>query len=197
MDPPPRRYPFTMQVLLLPGYSTKNLRERDSLAEALRAIGHHPLPHAWRHWEDEHVEFSLSTELSRIRDLLSGPGGEAGDGGGGPAGGTLAIVGKSIGCFVGAALLDREPAVAARTRRLLLLGVPVAGAPEHQKGQLYEALSRLDMPVTVCQNSRDPYGEAETVREFLQGLPIEFIEEDSDNHRYDYPQLVTEILGRG
>lgn len=165
----------------------KNERERDSIAEALDAAGHTPLRYAWRHWENEDAELSLPDELARIHELLSG----------GPGGEPLSIVGKSVGTFVAAALLEQDPAVAARTRRLILFGIPLNGAGEQQRRHLYEALSIQDLPITVCQNSADPYGAAEDVRAFLEGLTAELVVREAENHRYEYGDLVTEVVGRG
>lgn len=176
-----------MQVLLLPGYSKKNEGEQESVAAALEEAGHTPFRYAWRHWEEENAELSLPAELERIHELLSRTGG----------GEALSIVGKSLGTFVAAALLEQDPALAARTRRLVLLGIPLNGAGEQQLTHLYEALSILDLPITVCQNSGDPYGAAEDVRRFIEGLVAELVVREADNHRYDYPELVTDVIGRG
>jgi predicted alpha/beta-hydrolase family hydrolase len=175
-----------MQVLLLPGYSTKNERERDSIAAALRGDGHNVLAHGWRHWEDDSAQFSLEAELARIDELIGSQ----------QTTEAFAAVGKSVGNFVAAVLLQNKPSVAARTRRLLLMGVPLAGAGEEEREQLYQALSELDIPVTVVQNTEDKYGSADTVRAFLKGLPVELIVREAKNHRYDYPDLVREIIGR-
>jgi predicted alpha/beta-hydrolase family hydrolase len=153
----------------------------------LEARGHEVVAHTWRHWRVPDTEFSLETELSDNESELEA----------GPGGGQLAVIGKSVGVFVAAALLTRSPAHAARARRLLLFGIPIAGARESERAQLHTALSQLDVPVTVCQNKDDPYGAAGNVREFLQGLTVEFAERDADNHRYDYPEYAAEIIGRG
>lgn len=175
-----------MQVLILPGYSNKNERERDSIAASLREDGHTVSAHGWQHWEKDSAQFSLEAELTRIGELIGSQ----------RTSEAFAVVGKSVGVFVAAALLQNNPAVAARTRRVLLMGVPIGGAGEEERDQLYQALSELDIPVTVVQNTEDKYGSADAVRAFLEGLPVEFIVREAKNHRYDYPELVSEIIGR-
>lgn len=176
-----------MQVLILPGYSRKNIEERDALRSALESHGHRVLAHDWRHWEQEGTEFSLEDELRRIGGTLE------------QAAGTdaFALIGKSVGTFVGAALLQGSPALAERTRRLLLLGVPLGGAGDEERRQLHAALAELGVPTTVVQNTKDTYGAADTVRQFLADLSVEFITREAGNHRYNYPELVCEIIDRG
>ncbi|MFP4637994.1 MAG: alpha/beta family hydrolase [Spirochaetaceae bacterium] len=173
-----------MQVLLLPGHSTKNIEERDAITTALEADGHSVISHEWRHWKNSSTEFSLEEELSRITRMLAAAGGEE----------TLAVVGKSIGAFVAAALLSQFESHAAHTTRLILLGIPIEAAGERERAHLREALSALKIPITVCQNTADPYGSADAVQNFFEGIPVEFLTREAENHRYAYGELIRDIL---
>jgi len=143
------------------------------------------LLHRWRHWEEPNVRFDLDLELTRLSSRARGfQNGEAAE----------ALVCKSLGTFVAAALLVGDTELAGRIRRLVFMGLPITGPLENEKDQLQKFIKEWPRDLVIIQNRADPFAdEAETSR-FLSGTAVAAQFHDANTHTYRYPDAVAAAL---
>lgn len=73
--------------------------------------------------------------------------------------------------------------------RCVFVGLPITSIAETQL-PLNEWLSKVTMPITIIQNSHDPYGSYADVVQYLKNTDCIIIENPSDTHDYtDYQQI--------
>lgn len=159
-------------ILVLPGFSIKNKEEAEAIASALSAKGEKVYVHNWRHWI-ENIEWNPQEELRLIRLNITEP---------------FSIVAKSIGTYIAAGmLLQNVPG------KLILMGIPINDLTKEEL-DVYFNLGKIQN-FSVIQNTQDPHGSAEQVRELLSGLNYKLITKESTDHSYKYPTDVLTELG--
>jgi len=158
-------------ILILPGFSIKNKEEAEAIASALLAKGQKVYVHNWRHWIED-IEWNPQEELRLIKLNVKEP---------------FSVVAKSIGTYIASGmLLHNVP------DKLILMGIPVNDLTEEEL-DVYFNLGKIQN-FSVIQNSKDPHGNAEQVRELLVGLNFKLITKEASDHSYKYiPDILSEL----
>ncbi|BCX13638.1 MAG: hypothetical protein KatS3mg085_170 [Candidatus Dojkabacteria bacterium] len=167
-----------MLNLILPGHSTRNREELKSISSFLSEKDLEVTAHEWLHWQDETLKFDMDSEIELVLSEIKGRD-------------KVGIIAKSIGTRVAVNLLDVmqfEPVY------LLLMGLPIKRATEKTRNLYLPRLKNYSGKIFVVQNEKDPLGSIQDVQNFLQGIDYtEFVVENS-THRYNYPELVFNIV---
>lgn len=169
-----------MLHLLLPGHSLKNKQELLDIQNFLEENDLETTAHEWLHWQDEEVGFDIETELDLITSEIKGRD-------------NVGIIAKSIGTVVAMRLLEimeRPP------EYLLLMGLPIKDADESKKALYQQALKDFPNPIFIVQNEQDPLGSMQEVQEMLEEVEYEEDTTEGDDHRYNYPELVLDIVSK-
>lgn len=167
-----------MLHLYLPGYSLKNKLEATNIVEKLTHNSQEVYLHEWLHWQDSSIEFDLETETEIVISEIKGIE-------------NFGIIAKSIGTLVALNVLSK---LNLKAKYLILLGIPLNIAQKYP--DLYLNLNMYSQKTYSIQNKRDEYGLRTEVSKFLSKQSFEEYTVDSDNHRYDYPELVWEIVSK-
>lgn len=78
--------------------------------------------------------------------------------------------------------------------RCVFVGLPITSIAEMQL-PLKEWLAKVTVPITVIQNSQDPYGSYADVVRYLKNTDCIVIENPGDTHDYtDYQQIVQLLM---
>lgn len=166
-----------MLNVLLPGYSKNNKEELESITAFLQENQKEVYKHEWLHWHDENVRFDIDTEVEIIQAEIKGLD-------------NFGIIAKSIGTVVTVHLLQK---LNVAPKFVILMGIPLDSATEYK--QLYQkALSTEEFPVTIIQNDTDPLGTIGDVRSFLGNIKYDEYAPEANEHRYNYPELVWDII---
>ena len=169
-----------MQVIYLPGFSSKNRAEMQSVSEFLTKKGIVVHQHEWPHWEDSTVEWSAEREVAIVEKLIKSLPED-----------DLAIVGKSLGTFVAIKLL----ALTNRSlEKLILNGIPYNDLSFTELKEYLAVLPNYQDQLTLIHNENDSHGEWKTVKGWLNDIKYELVLKPGDTHIYDYPEDVWKAL---
>ncbi|MFW5975902.1 MAG: hypothetical protein ACOCRY_01330, partial [Alkalispirochaetaceae bacterium] len=172
-----------MRVLLLPGLTPEHRRELDSIGDSLRREGFYCQPHYWRHWEEPGFPWNNRAELAALEEKIDGYGGAR-----------FIMVGISVGTYLTCQIIAGHPELQDQVSHLLLMGIPLRDTRHIEAAVYPAALTRYPGPITVIQNSGDPYARATQIDSLLTGAKANLIVKESDNHAYPYAEEIAEIL---
>lgn len=163
-----------MNTLILPGNSPRHAAWLNEFKDYLTLHTNSGVTtHPYAHWETGEAWADIPTEIARTATHLPKE--------------PYVITAKSIGTAV-AVLGTAEGAF--KPERLVLLGVPLEGASINKA--FFEALRTIQLPVTIVQNSQDPYGSFSSVKEALIKVKedLTFIEMAGETHDYvDFEEI--------
>lgn len=157
-----------MKLIVLSGNSKRNKEWADGAAAASATIFGDVYKHYYRHWETGEELINFDFELGQVAEQVGT--------------GEFAVFAKSAGSVLtinGNYLGKLKPA------KCLFVGLPL-GTPE-QEAQLGEKIRALTVPVTIIQNTNDPYSNFARVKNFLDQLQlpnVTLLETPGDNHDY-------------
>ena len=157
-----------MKLLILSGNSKRNKGWADGATVASQDNFKDIYTHYYRHWETGEELINFDFELAQVVEKVGDE--------------PVAVFAKSAGSVLtinGNYLGKLKPA------RCLFVGLPL-GTPE-QEAQLGEKIRALTVPITIIQNTNDPYSDYARVQNFVAkvNLPnITLIETPGDNHDY-------------
>jgi pimeloyl-ACP methyl ester carboxylesterase len=172
-----------MRVLLLPGFSPEHRGELDLICTSLGSAGFDCQPHLWRHWEEPGVAWNNRAELAALEERIDGYGGAH-----------FILLGLSVGTYLACQILVGHPELLDQVSHLVLMGIPLKDTRHIEAGVYPAALTRYPGPITVIQNSDDPYARATQIDSLLTGAKANLIVKESNNHTYPYAEEITEIL---
>ena len=172
-----------MRVLLLPGFSPDTRGELDLMCAALGKAGFDCRPNYWRHWEEPGAPWNNRAELTALEETIDGYGGAH-----------FIIVALSVGTYLACQILVGHPELLDQVSHLVLMGIPLKDTRHIEAGVYPAALTRYRGPITVIQNSDDPYARATQIDSLLTGAKANLIVKESSSHAYPYADEVTEIL---
>ena len=172
-----------MKVLLLPGFSEQKRHELDDYIAALSAGGFECDPHLWRHWRESGTPWENRRELQEIETKIEGYGGDQ-----------FIIIAKSVGTYLACQILAGHPELLDQVSHVVLLGIPLKDTAHIEAGVYPAALTRYGGPITVFQNSEDPYARATQIDSLLTGSKANLIVEERDDHDYPYAEQIRDIL---
>ncbi len=167
-----------MKLIVLPGNSKRNKEWADGAAAAGSSSFDPVYKHYYQHWDTGEEVINFDLELRRVTE-------QAGVG-------EFAVFAKSAGSVLtinGNYLGKFKPA------RCLFVGLPL-GTPE-QEAQLGEKIHALTVPVTIIQNTGDPYSNHARVQSFLGKINLPNItlkETPGNNHDYLYFDLIKSLV---
>lgn len=152
-----------MQILILPGFSDTNKEWVDGVAQNLK-VSETIRPFYWMHWSDSNSKFDVEEKAQLIVKHIKGD--------------RIKIIAKSIGTLIALKLLSLIPD---QVEKIVLCGLPINDLkPEEVEFVKMMSVNNKDK-VTIIQNSNDPHGTFEQVKDFGDV----FLKE-SDNHEYPY-----------
>lgn len=152
-----------MQTLILPGYSEKNRKWVDEVASNLKT-GETVRPFYWAHWDDELKTFDVDEKATLIAKHIKGD--------------SINIIAKSIGTLVTAKLFTIIPD---QIKKVVLCGIPVNDLKPEELEFVKTICINNKNKITIIQNSNDPRGTYEQVKDFGN-----VTNKDSDTHDYFY-----------
>ena len=172
-----------MRVLLLPGFSPETRDELVSYVQALESCGFHCDAREWRHWERPGTPWDNDAELERIEESIDGYGGAH-----------FVLVAKSVGTYLACQILVGHPELLDQVSHVVLLGIPLKDTKHIEAGVYPAALTRYPGPITVFQNSEDPFARATQIDSLLTGAKATLVVKEGASHRYPYAEELREIL---
>lgn len=152
-----------MQTLILPGYSASNKEWVDETAKNLKVEGT-IRPFYWMHWTDSNSKFDVQEKAELIAKHLRG--------------GRANIVAKSIGTLVASILIKINPE---QINKVIFCGIPVNDISSDELELIKSVCQTLGDRITIIQNSKDPHGTFEQIKDFGN-----VIEKEGDTHNYFY-----------
>lgn len=160
-----------MQILILPGFSDTNKEWVNGVAQNLK-VSETIRPFYWMHWSDSNSKFDVEEKAQLIVKHIKGD--------------RIKIVAKSIGTLIALKLLSLIPD---QVEKVVLCGLPINDLkPEEIEFVKMMSVNNKDK-VTIIQNSNDPHGTFEQVKDFGDV----FLKE-SDNHEYPYFEEFNQIF---
>ena len=157
-----------MNVLLLPGNSSRHGEWIENLKLAVSPYFQRTVTQHYRHWqtgvEMADVDYEIGISQEKVRALEP-----------------FCIIAKSIGT----AIATKGTATGAfKPERLILLGVPINGAVS--KDLLKRWLDEINIPIIIVQNTSDPLGSfAEVKAAFDRAAEnVSFVELPGETHDY-------------
>lgn len=160
-----------MITFILPGYSPRNKKWAEDVAEKLNIKGD-VRPVFWDHWEDESQKFQAKEKASLLARHTKGD--------------KVNIVAKSVGTLVTSYLVKEIPS---QINKIILNGIPVSALKNEN---LERVKSIPNDNLIVFQNSQDPLASYNTVKKLFPKFKI--IEKKSDTHDYPYFKEFQEFL---
>lgn len=160
-----------MITFILPGYSPHNKSWAEDTAKNLD-LGHEIRPVFWSHWTDETKTFNPREKAQDVIDVLLKD--------------RANIIAKSVGTLVAAHVLQK---ISERIHKVILCGIP--SVSDERLAIFKEAFLKFPPDNVICfQNSRDPLGSYEKVKEFMAKVnpKIKVIEKERSDHEYPYPE---------
>lgn len=160
-----------MVTIIIPGYSSHNKKWLEDTAASISSDGE-IRPIYWGHWDDPIIKFDPRLKANLL-DAVSGKR-------------VVDIVAKSIGTLVASYLIQKSPE---KIRRVIFCGMPLNDIGEKEKEIIKNALSKIPSENVICfQNSEDPHGSYDSVKNFLSGheSDVEIISKPRDDHEYFY-----------
>lgn len=166
-----------MITFILPGYSAKNKDWALDIADELE-VDHEIRPVLWEHWMDSEKRFIPQKKADDLMDVLKAD--------------HANIIAKSVGTLVAAAVVKKIPA---QIEKVILCGIPSV-SPQRLK-IFQESFKNFPAErIIVIQNSRDPLGPYDKVKEFMAKVypKIKVIEKPRSDHHYPYPEDFNKFL---
>lgn len=160
-----------MQTLILPGYSESNKEWVDETAKNLKVEGT-IRPFYWMHWTDENSKFDVQEKAELIAKHLRGE--------------KANIVAKSIGTLVASILIRSIPD---QINKVIFCGIPVKDVSSDELELIRSACQSLGDKIVIVQNSNDPHGTYDEVKDF--GIVVK---KESDTHNYFYFDEINQNL---
>lgn len=155
-----------MQTIILPGFSGKNKEWSDEVANTLEVEGI-IRPIHWDHWDDEKEKFDAKEKATVVARHARGE--------------KINIVAKSIGTLVAAYIIQKIPD---QIEKVVFCGIPVNDLDERDIDVIKKAISQIKDKIVVYQNSNDPHGSYEQIKNFE--IDFHLTEKPSYNHEYPY-----------
>jgi predicted alpha/beta-hydrolase family hydrolase len=170
-----------MTIIYFPGYSTKNISEAENIVTQLNSSGYKTILNRWRHWEqyNGNILQEIDEDTDRIKSDLQNDE-------------DIIIIGKSIGTYASIQLLKKVDL--SRVNKVILLGIPFADLEPEEKVEYGNVLQNLSKPINILQNNLDDHGTPEQVKTMLMQVKYELKVIEADNHRYDYPEILLDII---
>lgn len=168
-----------MKTLILPGFSQHNEEW------AIKVKDHLPGSEytTWHHWQTgNNKDFSPEDEAKKIVDDIPFKGAD--------------IIAKSIGTYITVRLISK---VQERIRKVVLCGIPLNDLSEEDKNAYLSINSLGNQTILVIQNSLDPHGTYEDVKNFITAINqnIEVRMKTSADHEYPYYNDFIKFLNYG
>ncbi len=166
-----------MITFILPGYSVHNKGWTEDVAKNLR-LPHEIRPVFWSHWDDPSKTFNPHEKAEDVIDVLLKD--------------KANIIAKSVGTLVAAYVLQKIPD---RTHKVILCGIP--SVSDERLQTFREAFAKFPPENVICfQNSRDPLGNYQKVKEFMGKVnpKIKVIEKERNDHNYPYSEDFQKFL---
>jgi predicted alpha/beta-hydrolase family hydrolase len=160
-----------MKTLILPGFSVKNKEWAQDLAKKLD-LGHEVEVVFWRHWQ-KGGSLALNYEMEKIKNKIGDD--------------EVNLIAKSVGSRVTVNLI---PLLKGRIEKVVFCGIPFRGFGDETKTKFRKALASFPTKNIICfQNERDPFGNYQTVAEFIHSInpKISVIRMPRSDHHYPYP----------
>lgn len=157
-----------MNAYLLPGNS---LRHREWVENFKRVVNHQfdtVTTQHYKHWQTGGSQADVAHEIdvaSAAAQTLS----------------PYTLIAKSIGTVIA---INGTSGGALHPDKIILLGIPLNGSVDRE---VFTAnLQRLSCPVTIIQNTSDPFGSFEEVHTAFENAPanVTFVEFEGDTHDY-------------
>ncbi len=167
-----------MKYICLPGYSLKNLQELESISSTLQQNNCGVLEYRWRHWSNESEKWDPDFDVERIIEKIKGSS-------------EVTIIAKSLGTYVAIKLADK---LRNSIKGLVLMGIPINDLTDSEKSDYSKILNNLDAPLYLIHNRNDNHGSLIQVEELLKDIKYNLITKESDDHRYNYPEEVLNII---
>ncbi len=167
-----------MKIIYLPGSSIKNKEEGQMITSSLYNSGCNVYFHQWNHWKNESEPIGWDAEAEKVKSHI-----DSND--------ELILIGKSIGTYVVVKLISEYKD---KIKKIILLGIPVNGFNKEEQNEYYQNLKSISAPITVIQNSKDPYGSIDLLKSFLKDISYTLIEKDRSDHVYKYPDDILELI---
>lgn len=161
-----------MQTLILPGFSDKNKDWVNEVANNLDINGI-IRPFHWAHWTDEGKKFDAQEKAELIVKHAKGD--------------NLNIIAKSLGTLVACKLYLLIPD---QIERMVLCGIPVKDLKYDEILTIKNTLKSNEEDFICFQNSKDPHGSYEKVKDFGK---VRYFE--SNTHEYPYFSEFQDFLG--
>jgi predicted alpha/beta hydrolase family esterase len=166
-----------MQTIILPGYDIKNKQWSDELANSLEVEGV-IRPIHWDHWDDDTQKFDAKEKAIVISRHARGE--------------KINIIAKSIGTLVASYIIQQIPD---QIEKVIFCGIPVNDLEERDNDVIKKAVSQIKDKIVVYQNSNDPHGSYEQIKNFE--VDFNLIEKPSYNHEYPYYEEFNKFLVLG
>lgn len=174
-----------MQIIYFGGYSTKNIEEGEHIVSTLEKANYKVFFNQWRHWKGTEINTMQEVEED-INSIISQFKSEE----------EFGIIGKSIGSYAAIRLAETLLEKGKKIKFVLLLGIPAADNYEDTNRDYRRVIGKSSFPTYIIQNSEDEHGGSASVTELLDGLLYNMMVMDANNHRYDYPDEILQIVNK-
>lgn len=168
-----------IHTLILPGFSLKNKDWSEDVQRHLN-LGKNSEVIYWRHWQTgNNSDFHLDYESQQISHKVLNK--------------NYNILAKSVGTLVAMKVIRHSPTL---LNKLILCGIPINDLND-EDFEDYKILHEVNKyKVTVFQNSTDPHGSYEQLKQFLGKIDENFkiIEKPRDDHDYPYFEDFVRII---
>ena len=158
-----------MNALLLPGNSPRHEKWIEDLKDFLAPYFDTVVTQHYRHWKtaEEFADIEYEVAVANEKSKHLSP---------------YVIIGKSIGTIITAkAAADGM----IHPEKIILLGVPMSY--NNQFNQFAQHLEQITIPITIIQNSADPFGSFLDLKNALTNARdnVSFIELEGETHDYN------------
>ncbi len=160
-----------MQTLILPGYSASNKDWVDETAKNLK-VGGVVRPFYWMHWTDENSKFDVDEKTNLIIKHIKGD--------------NINIISKSAGNLIALKLVTMIPD---QIKKIVLCGLAINDAKSEDLEFIKMICQNNKNKITIIQNSNDPHGTYEQIKDFGN-----VINKESDTHDYFYFEEINKFL---
>ena len=172
-----------MNLIILPGNSPEHERWLNEAANAFEPFFDEIHAVHYRHWQTGAPEVDESYEIEALRSLSM----DMSD---------SVILAKSVGTVIATRAISED---ILRPRNTVFLGLPITNSLFGTSLEEY-GLQNI-VPLTIVQNTNDPYGSFTDVRDFLTKIgatQVALIEAPGQTHDYeDYEQYSGLLLENG
>jgi|GEM_PF-5504996 len=164
----------------LPGYSTKNLEEAESISKVISKAKLQVYARKWDHWFDETLPFGLERERDLLIKVLQNFKGQG-----------YGLIAKSVGSLLA---LEVMQAYGRAPKYLLVMGIPTKDMSAIEFATYNQVLKSYAGPITFIRNSADEVCPKDAADKLFEGVTYTYKEQPAEDHRYNYPDLILEII---